>query len=153
MGRSVVALAAAAVLAGAGLLPGCSCGREAPPPPRTAAGTRPWVCEKCGHTYTAPNARGVGKCPKCGEQAAIRMMVYECGQCATRFEAYRVLDCEGMESPMDPAGKPLEPGIYTKKKGGEWFQDEEMLGTIVCPKCQNDDPGKMKPSTGLPAAK
>lgn len=131
-------------------LTSCGCSDKAPPRIDTLA-HRQWVCENCGHTFLGPNATGLQTCPKCGKEAAIRSYTYKCLKCGKFFEAYRYFDCAGIKNPKGPDGKPVTPGIYFKKKGGEWMQDEEMLGSARCPHCGNTDSGKMAP--GVPPAK
>lgn len=135
------------VLVAVVLLSSCGSG-EKPAAAKKAPLTRPWVCEACSHKFLARPVPGVRQCPSCGKQAAIRSIVYTCGRCDKRFEAYRFLDCTGMEAPKDPAGKAIEPGLYLKKKGGGWVGDEEMLGELKCPHCGNADRAKMQIRAG-----
>ncbi|MBL7222778.1 MAG: hypothetical protein ISS72_02895 [Candidatus Brocadiae bacterium] len=133
----------ALVVAACVMLSACGSSEKLGPPPK-AIPARPWVCEACGHTFRAPHALGVAKCASCNKPAAIRSIEYTCGQCGKHFEAYRFLDCAGMEAPKGPEGKPLKPGAYFKHKGGAWVPDEEMLDGFKCPHCGNADRGKMR---------
>lgn len=117
----------------------CSCRDEKPSPLLTVSG-RAWVCEACGHTFTAPNAKGLKTCPACGKEAVVRSVTYKCGKCGDYFEAWRYLDVSDVKKPKGPDGKPIEPGMYFKRKGGPWVTDEEMLGQVKCPHCGNTDP-------------
>ena len=143
--RAIAVLSAGCVLLAALLVASCSCSEKKPPRIDQAA-ARQWVCESCGHTFLAPHAKGVKACPKCGKEAAIRSFTYKCGACGRYFEAYRYLDTTGLKEPKGPDGKPIAPGFYIKKKGGEWVQDEEMLGPAKCPHCGNTDRTKMEPA-------
>lgn len=147
-------VAAWAVLA-ALVLPSCSCRDEQPVPTPSAQMTaaRAWVCEACGHTFAAPDAKGVQPCPQCGKEAAIRAVIYKCGKCGKRFEAWRFLDVTDVESPKGPDGKPIGDGMHFKLKGGQWVGDEEMLGQIVCPHCGNTDRERMEFAPPPPADK
>ncbi|MFW6162258.1 MAG: hypothetical protein ACODAJ_05770 [Planctomycetota bacterium] len=136
--------AAALVLAAAAVVVLTACGGGEKGTSETAdSKDRAWVCEACGHTFAAPDAKGVQECPACGKEAAIRSVTYKCLKCGKTFEAYRLLDTTGLDKPKGPDGKPIEPGTHVKRKGGEWVRDEEMLGTIECPHCGNDNPNEM----------
>ena len=141
-GRAIAVGALSIALAGA-LLPSCSC-RDDQAPRINTVQERAWACEACGHTFTAPQAKGVQECPKCGKQAAVRSATYKCGKCGKYFEAYRFLDTTGLDSPKGPDGKPIAPGFYFKRKGGRWVEDEEMLGETTCPHCGNSDPARLQ---------
>ena len=150
--KSAVVVGAGAVLVAAVLLPLWGCTSKEPPRISTTT-DRAWACEACEHTFIAPNAKGVHKCPKCGKLAAVRSMTYQCGKCGKYFEAYRYLDTTGLESPRGPKGKPIPQGMYFKRKGGQWVEDEEMLGETACPHCGNNDPGLLQLTVPPPTDK
>lgn len=131
-------------------LASCSCSEEKPTRMETIQ-HRQWVCESCGHTFNGPNVTGIQTCPKCNKQAAIRSYTYKCLKCGKYFEVYRFFDVADEKKPKGPDGKKVAPGIYFKKKGGGWVEDEEMAGEARCPHCGNANPGKMAP--GVPPAK
>lgn len=143
--RHVAWLCAGCVVVASLLLASCSCS-EKKPPRIDKVDAKQWVCEACGHTFLAPHAKGVKKCPKCGKEAAIRSFTYKCGACGRYFEAYRYLDTTGLKEPNGPDGKPIRPGFYIKTKGGKWVQDEEMVGPTKCPHCGNADTTTMEPA-------
>ena len=98
---------------------------------------RPWVCERCSHTFLDLPTTGVRACPRCGDRSAVQSVVYVCGQCGGEFEAYRLKDYYGAESGTDERGRPVLPVAYVKTAGGEWTTDAAQLGPLRCPKCGN----------------
>ena len=146
---AVVALAAA-------VLPSCSCRKKkaASEPSVKKAADPQWICEACGHAFSAPSAKGVRECPECKKKTAVMRIVYKCGKCSKSFEAYRFVDCTDLEAPNGPKGEPLQPtGNLKIGKDGQWVQDREMLETdIKCPHCGNADTTRMTPTTGPPDA-
>jgi len=102
---------------------------------------RPYVCEACGHKFTALPEATLMECPKCKKKAALRYHEYECRKCGERFEAFR----ERQATDQGAAPDPNEPPVMEyKQPGGEWATE---LGRITCPKCNSTDvgPPRQKP--------
>lgn len=136
-GACAVAVAACVYV----LLPGGS-----RPRPSSDASPIPWVCESCGHTFSAPTAYGRLKCPQCGKRAAVQSVIYVCGNCGAEFEAYRLLDNYGGDE-HDESGKPMLHMPYFKGQNGKWTPYLNEVGPTKCPQCGNDRRADRKPKS------
>lgn len=95
-----------------------------------------YVCDDCGQETTSTQRPTPFACPKCGKQAMVESVRYQCTACGKTFEARR------QRTIMSKDGK-RPVGLEMKTEDGKWDRATKLAPK--CPGCGNADPAKLKP--------